>query len=306
MADAKISALPASTTPLAGTEVLPVVQSGVTKKVAVSDLTAGRSVATGVVTATNAAASQGVFTGWSPTGGANVANGSLDLGTAAGNKGIVSYDSTGAFPGALYVENTYNDGGASIRLRTRTVDRLIVEGNGDVKIGTGNLVIGTDGKGIDFSITSQGSGTMTSELLDDYEEGTWTPEFATTGTQFDSITYAAVTGGKYIKIGTQVFIQGVLRTDAVTVGSASGSVIITGLPFIVSTNTGSTANGNSAISIALSASFLANTPTHGALGANTSQISLYSNIAGGSVAPLSMGTGASANSFRFCGTYVTN
>jgi hypothetical protein len=38
MADAKISALPDSTTPLAGTEVLPIVQSGVTKKVANNDL----------------------------------------------------------------------------------------------------------------------------------------------------------------------------------------------------------------------------------------------------------------------------
>jgi hypothetical protein len=44
MADVKISGLPASTTPLAGTEVLPIVQSSTTKKVAVSDLTAGRSV----------------------------------------------------------------------------------------------------------------------------------------------------------------------------------------------------------------------------------------------------------------------
>jgi hypothetical protein len=44
MADVKISGLPASTVPLAGTEVLPIVQSGVTKKVAVSDLTAGRAV----------------------------------------------------------------------------------------------------------------------------------------------------------------------------------------------------------------------------------------------------------------------
>lgn len=44
MADTKISALTASTTPLAGTEVLPIVQSGVTKKVSVADLTAGRAV----------------------------------------------------------------------------------------------------------------------------------------------------------------------------------------------------------------------------------------------------------------------
>ena len=44
MADKKISALTGATTPLAGTEVLPVVQGGATVKVAVSDLTAGRAV----------------------------------------------------------------------------------------------------------------------------------------------------------------------------------------------------------------------------------------------------------------------
>jgi hypothetical protein len=43
MADTKISALPASTTPLAGTEVLPIVQSSTTKQVSVDNLTAGRS-----------------------------------------------------------------------------------------------------------------------------------------------------------------------------------------------------------------------------------------------------------------------
>jgi hypothetical protein len=44
MADAKISALPGSTTPLAGTEVLPIVQSSTTKQVSVANLTAGRAV----------------------------------------------------------------------------------------------------------------------------------------------------------------------------------------------------------------------------------------------------------------------
>ena len=43
MADSKISALPASTTPLAGTEVLPIVQSSTTKQVSVANLTAGRA-----------------------------------------------------------------------------------------------------------------------------------------------------------------------------------------------------------------------------------------------------------------------
>ena len=44
MADKKISALTGASTPLAGTEVLPIVQSGATVKVAVSNLTAGRAV----------------------------------------------------------------------------------------------------------------------------------------------------------------------------------------------------------------------------------------------------------------------
>lgn len=51
MADVKISALPPATTPLTGSEVLPIVQSGTTDKVSVADLTAGRAVNTGDLTA---------------------------------------------------------------------------------------------------------------------------------------------------------------------------------------------------------------------------------------------------------------
>lgn len=38
MADSKISQLTSATTPLSGTEVVPIVQNGVTKKVAVSEI----------------------------------------------------------------------------------------------------------------------------------------------------------------------------------------------------------------------------------------------------------------------------
>jgi hypothetical protein len=44
MADLKISALLSATTPLAGTEVLPIVQSSTTTKVSVANLTAGRDI----------------------------------------------------------------------------------------------------------------------------------------------------------------------------------------------------------------------------------------------------------------------
>lgn len=52
MADTKISALTAATTPLAGTEVLPIVQGGVTKKVSVDNLTIGKGVTGNEFTAT--------------------------------------------------------------------------------------------------------------------------------------------------------------------------------------------------------------------------------------------------------------
>lgn len=56
MADLKISQLPAATTPLAGTEVLPIVQSGSTVQVSVNNLTAGKAVSASTVTATTVTA----------------------------------------------------------------------------------------------------------------------------------------------------------------------------------------------------------------------------------------------------------
>jgi hypothetical protein len=65
--------------------------------------------------------------------------------------------------------------------------------SGDVTLSNGNLVIGTSGKGIDFSATP---GTGTSELLSDYEEGTFTPTWSG-----GSVT---VNQSRYTKIGRQV------------------------------------------------------------------------------------------------------
>lgn len=62
MADVKISGLPAATTPLAGTEVLPIVQSSTTKKVSIADVTAGREISANGITDTSLTASSPVFT----------------------------------------------------------------------------------------------------------------------------------------------------------------------------------------------------------------------------------------------------
>lgn len=94
---------------------------------------------------------------------------------------------------------------------------------GDVTLSTGNLVIGTSGKGIDFSATP---GTGTSELLADYEEGTWTPSVGS------NATYIAQSG-YYTKIGNFVKLRFILTIDAINSGS---STTITGLPFNPSAN----------------------------------------------------------------------
>ena len=79
--------------------------------------------------------------------------------------------------------------------------------------------------------------TAAANTLDDYEEGTWTPEYFISGTDFDSVTYD-IQGGYYTKIGNTVHCTLQLRTDAITVGSASGSAQITGLPFTSSSSQG--------------------------------------------------------------------
>jgi hypothetical protein len=98
---------------------------------------------------------------------------------------------------------------------------------GDVTLSTGNLVIGTAGKGIDFTVTSSGSGTMTSELLDDYEEGTWTPVVIGTTTAGTG-TYGVQTGS-YTKVGRLVTVVCGLAWSAHT---GTGNTQITGLPFV--------------------------------------------------------------------------
>jgi hypothetical protein len=79
MADAKISALPASTTPLAGTEVLPIVQGGQTRQVSIANVTAGRAVNALSVTSTN----DGTFNGVRVGRGAGNNSSSVAVGTSA-------------------------------------------------------------------------------------------------------------------------------------------------------------------------------------------------------------------------------
>jgi hypothetical protein len=216
MADTKISALTASTTPLAGTEVLPIVQSGTTKQVSVANLTAGRSVAMLSANVTNSALTfhNSFFTN---TGALAVGrsssvwlgNGTTVFGASDRQWGLSStVDSAGT---NTNLEINYYNGS------TYSTSAVFLP-TGDLRVNTGNLVIATPGKGIDFSATP---GTGTSELLADYEEGTWTPSLG------GNTTYTAQTG-TYTKVGRMVTVNFIVIVNVLGTGSASS---VSGLPF---------------------------------------------------------------------------
>ena len=113
-----------------------------------------------------------------------------------------------------------NAGGATERLR--------VTSSGAVKVANGNLVFSTAGTGINFSATADGAGTKTSELLDDYEEGTWTPALESAGSPTVSTAV-----GIYTKIGNFVHCTFYMAFTGATLSSSSR---ISGLPFAYSSS----------------------------------------------------------------------
>ena len=271
MADKKISALTGASTPLAGTEVLPIVQSGATVKVAVSDLTAGRSFdALGMtLTSTDAGATEGPLLDLyrdsaTPAASDTLAEIVFNGEDSAGNKqkyacfhASILSPTSGAEQGQLHFE-TATAGASTEKMIIGTTNLVIneigaifnvrIEGDTDAnlfytdatnsRVGVGtvspaekldvvgkikvsdNLVIATSGKGIDFSATA---GTGTSELLADYEEGTWTPVDGSGA----SLVYT-VADGVYTKIGRLVEASFAIVFPA-TVSAAA--IRIGGLPF---------------------------------------------------------------------------
>ena len=141
MADKKISALTGASTPLAGTEVLPIVQGGATVNVSVANLTAGRPVAMG----------------------------------------------GGSF--------------------------------------TDNITQSTAAKGVNFTANTPAAG-MTSQLLNWYEEGTWTPNQGTGLVVIGTFT----SSGKYTRIGRQVTVVGRIR-GGTSVSATGAGQITSNLPF---------------------------------------------------------------------------
>jgi hypothetical protein len=94
-------------------------------------------------------------------------------------------------------------------------------------IGIGGATASTSGNGITFP--SSASMSTDVNTLDDYEEGTWTPDLREEATS-RSPTYSFVSG-RYVKIGKLVYIEFGFALSNKGSGSGSGQIRIYGLPY---------------------------------------------------------------------------
>lgn len=262
MANTKISALTSATTPLAGTETLPIVQSSTTKQVSVANLTAGRAVTmlSGAIGAANAKKTLAVVetTSASTTPGTNPV---VWIGGGTGSTSTLSeigftYGFTGAYtetyaPVTIGYQLTSGSGytKGDIVFTTRNVitdtaptEQFRIMATGDVTVKTGNIIPSTAAKGINFTANTPAAG-KTSQLLNWYEEGTWTP--TVTGSTTNPTVSYSLQRGRYTRIGRLVTLECYLSWSSLSGGS--GNAQISGLPFTVDGSTG--AYGGGAISL---------------------------------------------------------
>jgi len=170
-------------------------------------------------------------TGLGVTGQLSTANvlkatGNPGLSAAGATEAFVAHNTT--YGAILYGSGTTCDAalldrGTNPRLTVTTTGAQVI---GDLSVTSGNVVMATSGKGIDFSATANSSGTMTSELLADYEEGTFTPTII--GTSTAGVGVYTVQDAKYTKVGRLVTVEVDLGWSAHT---GTGNMQITGLPF---------------------------------------------------------------------------
>ena len=167
------------------------------------------------------------------TSGGVVLHGAADT---SGNLGYQFYKG-GSFPCArvlyegssneLQFHSTSTAAGTAPAAESRKV--RILPG-GDVLIDDGDLVLAS-GHGIEFH--NYGTGTnITSNLLDDYEEGTFTPLLSDNISSGSAASYQNQSG-HYTKIGNIVHVIGGIRADDISNMTSSANLKLRGFPFVV-------------------------------------------------------------------------
>ena len=109
-------------------------------------------------------------------------------------------------------------------------ERMRILSDGNVSIGDGDLVIATAGHGIDFSATSDAGGAS-SEVLDDYEEGTWTPVIKYGGSGGTAYSLGSSPVATYTKIGRVVYFSCEVEITNPSASNDGSDINVSGLPF---------------------------------------------------------------------------
>ena len=234
MANSKISALTSATTPLAGTETLPVVQSSATTQVTVANLTAGRAVSATQYTSTVATGTAPLVVS-STTNVANLNASSLGGATFAA-PGAIGGTTASAITGTTITGTDATDATSTTAAALKTAGGLAVVKK--MYVGD-NIVPATAAKGINFTANTPAAG-MTSQLLNWYEEGTWTPS------DNSGAVVITVNSATYTRIGRVVVAQMDITYPA-TASAATAQV--KGVPFTPSKNNGAGMYTNSPNSV---------------------------------------------------------
>ena len=100
-----------------------------------------------------------------------------------------------------------------------------LDSSGRISNATAGIYLGTT--------ANPGTGSVnSSNLLDDYEEGSWTPAFGIPAA-FPSADFNITSSGAYTKIGNRVFIDGYIIIDNMTNATITNAnqIQMSGLPF---------------------------------------------------------------------------
>ena len=133
----------------------------------------------------------------------------------------------------LYIQG--GTGGIRFRNASSGVNQFSMTNGGNFEITNGDLVVAS-GHGIDFSATANSSGSMSNELLDDYEEGSFTP-YIDREHNNPIIGYDAQ-DGYYTKIGRVVYFYAEVRINSYNGNGSYGNTFLRGLPYQSAARTG--------------------------------------------------------------------
>tara|TARA_R100000781_G_scaffold31242_1_gene22729 strand:+ start:269 stop:1591 length:1323 start_codon:yes stop_codon:yes gene_type:complete len=139
--------------------------------------------------------------------------------------------------GKAYIDHATT--GQDIDIRTSVSSSL--DTTGITIKSAGNLAFAS-GKGIDFSATGNGDGSMGNELFDDYEEGTFTAVMG--GADNHSSYNVTANTAYYTKVGRVVHIFIAFEAKDIN-NSADGEIRISGLPYTAASGGGWTTNFSS-------------------------------------------------------------